>query len=450
MEVVIPASTVAVLAEADVLVCGGGCGGVAAAVSAARHGASVILIERLPSIGGLATNGLVNGWHRSDRQKVVINGLVEESARRAASHGWIVQDRQFPRAHETHWFDPEGMRIVWQRMLDEAGVRTICGLAVGEPVIDGRSIRGVLCDTKRGRRAIIARIIIDATGDGDVAAKAGAGFDLGRASDGLVQGMTLIFTLQDVNWELVAQGGRQAIEAAMEKMRRLRDEGKLPPFNDGNTGASLLIGHGKFHFPGRFYWNMCPVSGNPLDEEELTRLSAKAREQIVQYLDFWHREVRGYEHARIDETAPVLGVRESRRIRGLKTLTHEMVLGAARQDDAVGHGVWMVDIHDPKGSGYTTYSDRSPSNWLKEGTSYHIPLGMALVEGIDNLAVACRAASTTHEALASFRVQTHVMALAQGVGTCAAIAANDKVAMKEVSPARLQEVLRSDGVWLET
>ena len=431
------------------LVCGGGCSGVAAAVSAARHGASVILIERLPSIGGLASNGLVNGWHRSDRQKIVINGLVEESAQRAMKHGWIRKDKGYPHVHETHWFDPEGMRIVWQRMLDEAGVRTICNLTAGEPVMEGRNIRGVLCDTKRGRRAILARLVIDATGDGDVAANAGAEFDLGRPSDGLVQGMTLMFSLQDVDWARVAQGGWQAIDAAMEKMRRLRDEGKLPPFNEANTRTSLFIGHGKAHFPGRFYWNMCPVAGNPLDEAELTRLTAKAREQIVQYLDFWRRELEGYENARIDQTAPVLGVRESRRIRGRKTLTAEMVLSAAKHPDAVGHGVWMIDIHDPKGSGYTTYSDRAPSNMVPEGQSYHIPLGMCLNERIADLGVAGRCASSAHEAQSSVRVQTHCMVMGQAVGTCAAMALSAGCHMAQVDVPALQRALLADGVYLK-
>jgi len=449
MEIQVPGCPVPVLGESDVLVCGGGCAGVAAAVSAARHGASVLLIERWPSIGGLATNGLVTGWHRSDRQKVVINGLVEESAQRAAKHGWIVQDINYPRQHETHWFDPEGMRIVWQRMLDEAGVRTICHLAAGDPILENGRVRGVLCDTKVGRRAVLGRIVIDATGDGDIAAKAGLPFDFGRAEDGRVQGMTLMYTLQDVDWNRVKAAGEQAVDAAMAGMRERRERGEMPPFNDGNTRASLWVGHGARHFPGRFYWNMCPASGNPLDEEELTRLTAQSRERIVAYLEYWRGAMPGYEKARIDQTAFVLGVRESRRVRGRKTLTAQMVLGAVKHADAVGHGVWMVDIHDPKGSGYTTFSDPSGKLRMAEGTSYHIPLGMALNDALPNLAVACRAASTTHEALASFRVQTHLMVLAQGVGTCAAMALDAGVAMHEVELPGLQRTLKADGVYLE-
>ena len=139
MNIQVPAAKVDVLAKADVIVCGGGCAGVTAAVAAARHGAAVVLIERWPSVGGMATHALVNAWHRSDREQVVILGLVEESAQRAEKEGWIAKDAQYPKAHETHRFDPEGMRIVWQRMLDEAGVRVLCYTAAGDPVLeDGR------------------------------------------------------------------------------------------------------------------------------------------------------------------------------------------------------------------------------------------------------------------------------------------------------------------------
>ena len=196
--VVIPERKVPVLAEADVLVCGGGTAGITAACSAARHGAKVILIERWPCVGGMATAALVNGWHRSDRTKVVINGLVEEAAERARKRGWIEQVKNFPKAFETHWFDPEGMKVVYQDMLDESGVRTFCYLVAGEPIIEDGKIRGVVVETKEGTRAILARIVIDATGDGDIAAKAGLPFEYGRAGDSLVQGMTMMFRLSEI------------------------------------------------------------------------------------------------------------------------------------------------------------------------------------------------------------------------------------------------------------
>ncbi len=443
MEILVPEQRVPVMAEADVVVCGGGCAGVTAAVAAARHGARVVLLERWPSVGGMATNALVNGWHRSDREKVVINGLVEESAHRAAAEDWIVRDGQYPRAHETHWFDPEGMRIVWQRMLDEAGVRTLCYSVAGEPCRTADRLTAVLVDTKIGRRAVQGRIFVDATGDGDLAAKAGVPFDYGRASDGLVQGMTMIFALRGI--DPAAQAERAATMAqVIGRMRELRDRGAFPPFNEGNTRHYLGGGA-----RDGTLWNMLPVAGNPLDEAELSRLTARARETLVSYLHLWRREVPGFERAQIDKTGFALGVRESRRIRGLATLDREMVLKAIKHRDAIGHGVWMVDIHDPKGSGYTTYTDRGGHDMLAAGTSYHIPLGMCLNAQIPNLAVVGRCASSTHEAHSSVRVQTHCMVMGQGVGTCAALALATNRELRDVPLERLQEVLRADGVHLE-
>jgi len=443
-EISIPSQKIPVLTETDVLVCGGGCSGVAAAVSAARHGAKVVMVERWPSVGGMATNALVNIWHRSDRQKVVINGLVEETVQRLQKRNWVQQVSGFPRSHETHFFDPEGLRLVWHQMLREAGVKTYCYLNAGDPIIENNTIKGVLVDTKTGRKAILAKIVIDSTGDGDIAAKAGLPFEFGRASDGLVQGMTMMYTLRGIDMDEKKDITEEQLAGIMEEMKTLRDKGQLPPFNEGNTKVLLSKWKGNF-----FPWNMCPVSGNPLDEDELTRLTEKSREQVFQYLDYWREKVPGMEQAVVDQTGFSLGIRESRRIKGLKTLDKDMVLNAVKQPDAVGHGVWIIDIHDPKGTGHTTYSDKNEKLMLKEGTSYHIPLGMALNDKISNLAVACRAASSTHEAHASFRVQTHLMVLAQGVGTCAAMALSENKNMKNIDIKKLQSKLKADGVYLE-
>lgn len=430
------------------LICGGGCAGIAAAVSAARQGCRVALLERWPTIGGMATNALVNGWHRSDREKVVINGLVEECVQRlyAEGLGWVAQVPRFPHAHETHWFEPEGMRIIWQRMLDEAGVRVFCNIVAGEPVLKDGQVHAVLVDTKEGRRAIKSRIFVDATGDGDVASKAGVPFDFGRSSDGLVQGMTLIFALAGLDYEAFNRADAGHIERVWEQMKALRGRGALPPFNEANT----------LHFmrnqPRGIYrfWNLLPVNGNPLDEEELSRLTALARERLLAYLHYWRKELPGLASATIEQTGFGLGVRESRRVRGLKTLDRAMVLGAAKHADAIGHGVWMVGIHDPQGSGHTTHSDRKTQQLrLEPGTSYHIPLGMCVNNVIPNLAVVGRCASATHEALSSVRVQTHCMIMGEGIGTAAALALESNTSLPHVDIPRLQRALKSAGVYLE-
>jgi hypothetical protein len=430
-----------VMAEADVVVCGGGPAGIAAACCAARRGAAVILLERWPSVGGMATNALVNIWHTSDRTRQVIHGFVQEAIDRGGR--FVRQMADFPRRPETHEFDSTGMRVVFHRMLRDAGVRTICNLAAVESIREDDRLRAVAVDTKTGRRAIRGRIFIDATGDGDVAANAGLGFDLGRSGDGGVQGMTMMFRLRGIDAPAVRASPGEA-ERVFQLMKSLRDQGQFPQFLEAAARSYLRSPRGPV-----VSYNMCPVAGNPLDEEELTRISAQAREQVYAYVDLWRREMPGFEHAEVEQMGFGLGVRESRRIRGLRTLDAKMVVKAVKQPDALGHGFWMIDIHDPRGTGHTTWVEQEADMMPPAGDSYHIPLGMCLNAAAPNLAAVGRCASATHEAHASVRLQTHCMVMGQGVGTCAAMALDAAVDMAKLDIRLLQAQLRRDGVYLE-
>jgi hypothetical protein len=440
-EIVIPSRRVPVLAEADVVVCGGGTAGVSAAYCAARHGAKVILLERWPSLGGMATNALVNIWHTSDRTKQVISGFVQEAVDRGGRFVGRLSD--FPKRPETHEFDSTGLRMVFDRMLKDSGVRVFCNLTAVEPVVTEGRVSAVLVDTKTGRKAVRGKIFIDATGDGDVAANAGLTFDFGRSSDGGVQGMTMMFRLQGLDAAKVRANPKEA-ERVYLLMKSLRDEGKFPQFLEMAARSYLTSPRDPM-----VSYNMCPVAGNPLGEEELTRLSAQGREQVYKYVDLWRKEMPGFENAEVNQMGFGLGVRESRRLRGLKTLDAQMVVKAVKQSDAIGHGFWMIDIHDPKGSGHTTWVDQKADTMPPVGDSYHIPLGMCLNAQLRNLAVAGRCASSTHEAHASVRLQSHCMVMGQGVGTCAALALNGGVDMADVDIRKLQAQLRKDGVYLE-
>ena len=436
----IPSSEVPVLGEADVVVCGGGPAGISAAVSAARHGAKVILLERWPSVGGQSTNALVNIWHTSDREKQVIFGIVQEVIERAGSS--IRRFDDFPTRPETHEFEPCAMKMVFHQLLEDAGVNTICHLPAIESIVEDGRMRAVLVDSKTGRKAVLGKIFIDATGDGDIAANAGVDFDYGRESDGRVQGMTMMFRLCGLNPEKILENSDEA-DRVFELMKSLRAAGKFPPFMDEAARSYLHSPR-----PHTVSYNMTPVSGNPLDEEELTRLSVQARRQVIEYVDLWQREMPGFEESEIEQMGFWLGIRESRRIRGLKTFDASMVLNAAKQPDAIGHGFWMVDVHDPEGSGHTTWSDPKTA-MPPAGESYHIPLGMCLNKQIPNLAVAGRCASTTHEGLASVRIQTHCMVMGQGVGTAAALALNTGGDISEVDIITLRKKLKNDGVYLK-
>jgi len=222
------------------------------------------------------------------------------------------------------------------------------------------------------------------------------------------------------------------------EMHHLQETGELPPFNSGFLVTWLAR-----------YCNMVAVNGHPLDEEDLTRATVLATERLQQFIAYFRNRVPGCENAELNKQGFCLGIRESRRISGIKTLDAQMVLRAQKQVDAIGHGMWMVDIHDPKGTGYTTWSNSGEKHKLPPGQSYHIPLGICLNNQIRNLAVVGRCASSTHEGNSSVRLQTHCMVMGQGVGTCAAMALANGVAMHEVPVKDLQATLKRDGVYLE-
>jgi hypothetical protein len=170
---------------------------------------------------------------------------------------------------------------------------------------------------------------------------------------------------------------------------------------------------------------------------------------VEQYLDLWQREMPGFEEGQIRQMAFELGVRESRRVCGLKTFTAEMVSGAVKQPHSSGHGFWSCHIYDPKGCGYTTGCEMTTDSMPPAGESYHIPLSMCLNAQISNLAVVGRCASSTHEGQSSVRIQTHCMVMGQGVGTAAALSLDAGHDLNLLNMPRLQDVLKSDGVYLE-
>ena len=301
----------------------------------------------------------------------------------------------------------------------------------------------MLVDTKTGRKAVRGRVFVDATGDGDVAANAGLPFDFGRESDGRVQGMTMMFEVRGVDAEAARATSHDHAMQVFENMKEQRDQGRFPPFNE----AHMFALHQKTR-----QWVLQSVSGvgEPIGLKKSLHGSPKKPADIsIGISTSGAATCPPTQNAEISQMGFGMGVRESRRIRGLKTLDAEMVVNAVKQPDAIGHGFWPVDIHDPKGSGHTTYSDKETLSRPPVGETCHIPLGMCLNTVIPNLAVVGRCASATHQGIASVRLQSHCMVMGQGLGTCAAMALEAGVDMSQVDLHELQSTLRKDGVYLE-
>jgi len=427
-----------VLFATDVLVVGGGPAGMCAAISAARCGAEVAIVERWPMLGGQSTMARVCIWHTSDLTREVIHGLTQEFVERLEVYGGIQRRPDFPRRHETYDFNAEWMIFVYEDFVRELGIRVLCNTPCVAVRTEAREIREAVVGTKQGLRAIRAGRFIDATGDADLAFFAGCRTYVGRESDGKVQGMTLVSSFTGFD-NARLDSNKPEKEKALERMRELRDRGGLPQFGGVGLGESKTMAwHGGL---------IACTLGDPLDNEDLTRATMAARAKLPKLIDFFRENVPGCEHMELRWTAPALGVRESRRVKGLYEFGASDVEGLSSFRDAIGHGFWMIDIHDPEGSGYTTWNDKSIH--LEPGTTYQIPYRILVPEDVDNLLVAGRCASATHEGMAALRIQSHCHIMGQAAGTAAAVSLRTDSRPADVVVDELQVQLAADGVWID-
>jgi hypothetical protein len=442
-------------AKTDVLVVGGGPAGIGAAVGAADAGAEVILVERYGFLGGNATAALVMplmSFHtqraeleRSDGAKLfpsdhgpgepVVAGVLARLLRRLVSVSGAIKP-----SLETGYtvpFDPEQLKLAALELLDEAGVHFLFHAFASGVEGDGPA-RGVVFETKSGPIVIRARAIIDCTGDGDVAARAGAPFEIGREEDGLVQPMTLMFRM--VQFERAAFEAYvrehpdqwRGVHGLWDLIRKATEAGELQlPRED-----ILFFGTPHEHEVSVNSTRVNRVLGT--DVFDWSCAEWLSRRQLRQIAKFLRRHVPGFEDAYVAQSGVHAGVRESRRITGDYRLTAEDVLEARKFDDVIARGSYPVDIHNPKGSG--TVLRRLP-----EGEAYDIPLRCLLPQGIEGLLVAGRCLSGSHEAHSSYRVMPIVMATGQAAGVCAALAAQGGLMPRAVPVIEVQDELVRQG-----
>jgi hypothetical protein len=449
-----PARELPIAAEVDVLVAGGGPAGFAAAVAAAREGARTLLLERYGFMGGLATAGLVApilGHTAADSDTPIVEGILKQLTGRMEALGGA------PRWEEAlgEWgirFDAEALKYAADEMAAEAGVGLLYHTLAAAALRDGERLAGLVVENKSGRQVILSKVVVDATGDADVAARAGAAWVQGRAYDGAVQSMGSFFHLAGIRGLAPA-----AQQRAAAQVQQAMAEGRFRFYNPGFTGINTQ--HRDYFSP-----NMTRLPGDPTDAKVLTNAEVDARRQVWQLLRFLREEVEGCQDAYILATAPQVGARESRQIRGLATLTGSDVASAAKSAAAIARGSWWIDIHCPLGHTYpvhlcerecprgercdfwATEHDRMLPHaglYPPKGDWYDVPYGCLVPQGLANLLVAGRSISATHEAMAGARVMGTCMAIGEAAGTAAALAAaGDGIAANVDVPAlraRLQE-----------
>lgn len=408
----------------DVIVCGAGPSGIAASVAAARLGLRVMLLERYGTVGGCLTLGNVSTVMGS----VSPGTLRDEMA------------RMLHIVDVTRGIDCDAAKGILTQWLAREGVAFRLQTPVVDTLVDDGVIRGVFALTQQGLAFFQAQRVIDATGDGFVSAMAGAQVMVGRDGDGLVQPCSLMYTIDGVDSDLVCNheehytilpDGREYLALCREASR----DGRLPP----SVSIVRLYDTG---VPGERLVNATQVNGVcVLNDGDAERAEVELRRQMAQVNDFLRREIPGFAHIRLRNSASTLGVRESRRIAGRYVLCAEDLLEGRRFDDAVVHAAnFPIDIHNPSGGGQAE-TEGCPH----KAQPYDIPMRALQPLGVENLILSGRCISGSHRAHASYRVMNIAMAVGQAAGVMAAASLRDSVPVSRLNAASVQALLRGQG-----
>jgi hypothetical protein len=410
----------------DIVICGSGPGGFAAAIAAARLGMHVCIIEKLALVGGMSTAGLVNPFMISTLAgKPLIKGIFEEVVSHLKTHKAAREGELFGQAHIE--FDNQVLKNILENMLRDEKVKVILGCEVmGVAMSEDNVTKGVEILEK----IVFGKIIIDATGNADIAYLSGAKTAKGRKSDGLMQPATLNFNLGGV-----VKGKMPSRDEMNMLYLEAKNQGEITCPREKLLWFELPE-QSKIHFNTTRIPN---IDGTK--EDQVARGKGQAEQQIKEIAKFLKEKVSGFENSYISEVAQILGIRETRRIVGAYMLTQDDILEGRKFEDAIACANYPLDIHNPKGEG-TTWQP------LKEGVYYQIPYAGLIPNKSENLLMAGRAISVTHEAFSSTRVMPTCMAVGQAAGVAAALAVKSKLSPRKIKIVELQSTLIEQGAYL--
>ena len=443
----------------DLIVIGGGPAGAMAAIAAGRNGAKTLLVEQCGCLGGALTScgtGPQMTFHAGKRQ--VIEGMPGEFVRRMVKEGFSPGHMEdfVGYASSVTPFDAEGMKLVLENMVLESGAELLYHTVYTGCYAQDGKISAVKLFSKNGFFDASAKIYVDASADADLAVHAGVSAQFGREQDGLAQPMTMNMKLYNVDREKVIdyilrdkddmlhtipferlreiprtglQGGYSIVQKAKDAGKFTIDRNQLLCFETNNCGEFIV--------------NMSRIiKKSGVDPFDLSAAEIEGRRQCFELFRFLRENIPGFENSVIHSTGPNIGIRESRRIHGVYTLTAEDLLANVMFDDAVAMAGYPIDIHSPDG-GQTNHA------FLKAGSWYSVPYRSLISREIQNMIVAGRCLSASHEALAAVRVTPLVMAMGQAAGTAAALAAKTGTAVQDIDIRALRETLMKDGAFLE-
>ncbi len=441
--------------EFDVVVAGGGPAGINAAIASGRAGAKTLLIERYGFLGGMSTVALVYPWmtfHTSSGIQV-IKGIAQEIVDRLMSQGGSpghLRDT-VGFTYSVTPYHPEKYKLLALDMLEEAGVEVLVHSFADQVEVEGNQIKSIKLTTKSGPITVSAKRFVDTTGDADIAYLAGAPCLKGRDSDHKTQPMTMKFRMRGVNLAMVKEA-MKANPSNFYKKTPINELDELPLtgvqgfYKEWNESGVPINRDQVLFFAGpeedEVLVNCTRVQGlDGTDVFDVTQGEKEGRKQVLMMAEFLQKNIPGFKKASISAVGTQIGIRETRRIDGQYALTIEDVVSGKKFEDTIALSGYPIDIHDPTGRGVQ-------ANDIQGDGSYGIPYRSLVPKKIENLLVAGRCISTTHEALATTRLTPSAMATGQAAGTAAALSITENTAPKHLNIKKLQAILVENGVVL--
>lgn len=431
------AREIPVIAEVDVLVCGGGPAGVGAAITAARQGVKTMVIEKEDCLGGIATAGMMSHWGGRSSSRVM-QEIFRRTREKGEIVGWKEENQSGERPGVYNAIAHDAQKIVLDEMAKEAGVEILFYTSVCGVSTVNNKVEGAIVENKSGRGFIRAKVIVDSTGDGDAAYYAGVPYCLGREEDHKMQPATIMFKLGGVDYSRAVFPGSFETLVPTEKGELQSLGKKILPFPAGHV---LLYRQPE---EGTVCVNMTNSIGvDGTNAQSITNATIECRSQIEPIIRFLREYAPGYENCWLMSTASILGVRETRHFEGVERLGKDDVLTAKYYENwVVRHAFFNFDVHNLTGSGLDKTGVQH--EWKQNGT-YTIPYGCLLPKKVEGLLLSGRNISGSHLAHSNFRIMSVCIALGEAAGAAAALCVKQgKKSLKEVNVKEIQSIVGAD------